>query len=43
MRNKCKQWLRDEQGSQLIEFVLIFPLVWLLIVFSFDQFTILYN
>jgi len=43
MKTMLRRWLRDEQGSQLIEFVLIFPLVWLLIVFSFDQFTILYN
>lgn len=27
----------------MLEFILVFPLVWLLIVFSFDQFCILYN
>lgn len=32
-----------ERGSQLLEFILIFPLVWLLIVFAFDQFSIMYN
>jgi hypothetical protein len=35
--------LREERGSQLLEFIFTFPLVWMLIVFSFDQFTILYN
>lgn len=35
--------IHDERGSQLLEFILVFPLVWLLIVFSFDQFSILYN
>lgn len=34
---------KEERGSQIIEFILVFPLVWLLIVFSFDQFSILYN
>ncbi|RNB54257.1 pilus assembly protein [Brevibacillus gelatini] len=43
MKTMLRRWLQDERGSQLIEFVLIFPLVWLLIVFSFDQFTVLYN
>lgn len=35
--------IRDERGSQLLEFIFVFPLVWLLIVFAFDQFSILYN
>lgn len=34
---------RNERGSQIIEFILVFPLVWILIMFSFDQFSILYN
>jgi len=34
---------REERGSQLIEFILVFPLVWLLIIFAFDQFSIMYN
>lgn len=34
---------REERGSQLLEFILTFPLVWVVIVFAFDQFTILYN
>ncbi|MFY0545779.1 TadE/TadG family type IV pilus assembly protein [Brevibacillus sp. H7] len=34
---------REERGSQLIEFIFTFPLVWVLLVFAFDQFTILYN
>jgi len=34
---------REERGTQLLEFILTFPLVWALLVFSFDQFTILYN
>ncbi|MGG1662944.1 TadE/TadG family type IV pilus assembly protein [Brevibacillus sp. NRS-1366] len=38
-----KTILHDERGSQIIEFILVFPLVWLLIMFSFDQFSILYN
>ncbi|MDF2682769.1 MAG: pilus assembly protein TadE [Brevibacillus sp.] len=36
-------FIRDEKGSQMLEFILVFPLVWLLLVFSFDQFSILYN
>ncbi|WP_312117732.1 TadE/TadG family type IV pilus assembly protein [Brevibacillus reuszeri] len=35
--------IHDERGSQILEFILVFPLVWLLIMFSFDQFSILYN
>lgn len=35
--------LHEERGSQLLEFILVFPLVWLLIVFAFDQFSIMYN
>lgn len=38
-----KRLWREEKGSQMVEFILVMPLVWLLIVFSFDQFTILYN
>lgn len=38
-----KALVHDERGSQILEFILIFPLVWLLIMFSFDQFSILYN
>lgn len=41
------KWLdrlkREERGSQLLEFILTLPLVWVLIVFAFDQFTILFN
>lgn len=40
---KMRALWKEEEGSQLIEFILVFPLVWLLIVFSFDQFSILYN
>lgn len=36
-------FIREERGSQMLEFILVFPLVWLLILFSFDQFSILYN
>lgn len=35
--------ISDERGSQIIEFILVFPLVWMLIVFSFDQFSMMYN
>ncbi|EJL25151.1 TadE/TadG family type IV pilus assembly protein [Brevibacillus sp. BC25] len=35
--------VKDERGSQMIEFILVFPLVWILIVFSFDQFSMMYN
>ena len=44
-----KSWQRwktlwqDERGSQIIEFILVFPLIWLLVMFSFDQFSIMYN
>jgi hypothetical protein len=42
-RRMARTILYDERGSQVLEFILIFPLVWLLIVFAFDQFSILYN
>ena len=35
--------LASERGSQTLEFILVFPLVWILFLFSFDQFSILYN
>jgi Flp pilus assembly protein TadG len=41
--NGLQKLFREEKGSQLLEFILTFPLVWILIVFAFDQFTILYN
>lgn len=40
---KVRTFIQDERGSQVLEFILVFPLVWLLIVFAFDQFSILYN
>lgn len=43
MRKRWSRFVWDERGSQLLEFVLVFPLVWILFVFTFDQFTILYN
>lgn len=43
MLSRIRKILRDERGSQLLEYILTFPLLWVLIVFSFDQFTILYN
>jgi hypothetical protein len=43
MRDWFSRLWREERGSQLLEFIFTFPLVWMLIVFSFDQFTILYN
>lgn len=42
-REGIRSLWKDERGSQLIEFILVFPLVWLLIVFAFDQFSIMYN
>lgn len=42
-RGKIRAFFLDERGSQMLEFVLVTPLVWLLIVFAFDQFSILYN
>lgn len=41
--SRMKKLLKEEKGSQMVEFILTMPLVWLLIIFSFDQFTILYN
>ncbi|MGO0058583.1 TadE/TadG family type IV pilus assembly protein [Brevibacillus fluminis] len=40
-----KRWRvwREETGSQLVEFVLVFPLIWVLLIFAMDQFTIMYN
>lgn len=35
--------IRGENGSQLLEFVLVAPLVWLVFLFAVDQFTIMYN
>ncbi|MFP3393218.1 TadE/TadG family type IV pilus assembly protein [Brevibacillus sp. SIMBA_040] len=47
MKKKIRRFIQavvhDERGSQILEFILVFPLVWLLIMFSFDQFSILYN
>ena len=43
IRRFAKAIVYDERGSQILEFILVFPLVWLLIMFSFDQFSILYN
>lgn len=41
--NRLQRFFHEEKGSQLLEFILTFPLVWILLVFAFDQFTILYN
>lgn len=35
--------LREERGSQILEFILTMPLLLALVTFVFDQFTILYN
>jgi len=40
---KWRRLIQDERGSQIIEFILVFPLIWLLVMFSFDQFCIMYN
>ena len=40
---KWKHLIQDERGSQIIEFIMVFPLIWLLVMFSFDQFCIMYN
>lgn len=42
-RQVLKHFFQDERGSQIIEFILVFPLIWLLVMFSFDQFSIMYN
>lgn len=39
---RCRIW-REERGSQLVEFVLVFPLIWILFVFALDQFAVIYN
>ncbi|QQE74605.1 pilus assembly protein [Brevibacillus composti] len=43
MRRKWLVCIRDERGSQILELILVLPLLWLLFIFSFDQFSILYN
>lgn len=40
---KLADKLKQEKGSQLLEFVLLSPLLWLLFLFAFDQFTIMFN
>ncbi|MGE5702085.1 MAG: TadE/TadG family type IV pilus assembly protein [Clostridia bacterium] len=40
---RIRRLLKEEKGSQLIEFVLVFPLIWVLLVFTMDFFTIMYN
>jgi len=43
MGNKLIRLLKEERGTQIVEFILVFPLLWFLFVFSIDQFTIVYN
>jgi len=43
MMKSIRKHLREERGSQLLEFILTMPLLLILITFVFDQFTILYN
>ncbi|USG65978.1 pilus assembly protein [Brevibacillus ruminantium] len=43
MRRKWLIGLRDERGTQILELILVLPLLWFLFIFSFDQFSILYN
>lgn len=40
---RVRQIWNDQRGSQLVEYVLVFPLIWMLLVFAVDTFTILYN
>lgn len=43
MKRQLRLFWRDERGSQLLEFILVTPLIWMLFIFCFDQFTIMYN
>jgi hypothetical protein len=40
---KVLRLVKQQQGTQLLEFILVFPLVWALFIFGMDQFCILYN
>lgn len=42
-RERITRLICSQRGSQLIEFVLVAPLLWLLVLFAVDQFTLLYN
>ncbi|MBE5394485.1 TadE/TadG family type IV pilus assembly protein [Brevibacillus borstelensis] len=35
--------IRNERGTQILELILALPLLWFVFIFSFDQFSILYN
>ncbi len=38
-----KRLVKEEKGSQLVEFILVFPFIWILLMFCMDQFTMMYN
>ncbi|WP_126424719.1 TadE/TadG family type IV pilus assembly protein [Brevibacillus marinus] len=42
-RRQISRLMRSQRGSQLIEFILVMPLLWLLVLFAVDQFALLYN
>ncbi len=43
MKGRITEILKNEQGTQIVEFILIFPLIWFLFIFGVDQFTIIFN
>ncbi|MEJ8547126.1 TadE/TadG family type IV pilus assembly protein [Brevibacillus borstelensis] len=43
MKRNWLDLIRNERGTQILELILILPLLWFLFIFSFDQFSILYN
>lgn len=42
-REQITRLICSQRGSQLIEFVLVMPLLWFLVLFAVDQFSLLYN
>ncbi|WP_019123124.1 TadE/TadG family type IV pilus assembly protein [Brevibacillus massiliensis] len=41
--DRVRRFWKEERGSQLLEFIFVFPLLWVLLMFSFDQFAIMFN
>ncbi|WP_232699066.1 TadE/TadG family type IV pilus assembly protein [Brevibacillus daliensis] len=42
-RRPYLSYVRNQRGSQIIEYILVFPLIWFLFVFGCDQFSIMYQ
>ncbi|MCR8980957.1 TadE/TadG family type IV pilus assembly protein [Brevibacillus laterosporus] len=42
-RYRWFRYVRNQRGSQIIEYVLVFPLLWFLFIYGCDQFSIMYQ